>query len=46
MSTHDPLSLPIVTAGSAAGFFRTGQSLDYRRVGNPDSRFQPLTKAP
>jgi hypothetical protein len=46
MSTHDPLSLPIVTAGSAAGFFRTGQSLDYRRVGNPESRFQPLTKAP
>jgi hypothetical protein len=45
MSTHDPLSLPIVTAGSAAGFFRTGLSLDYRRVGNPDSRFQPLVSA-
>lgn len=45
MSTHDPLSLPIVTAGSAAGFFRTGLALDYRRVGNPDSRFQPLVKA-
>jgi hypothetical protein len=42
MSTHDPLSLPIVTAGSAAGFLRTGLSLDYRRVGHPDSRFQPL----
>jgi hypothetical protein len=46
MSTHDPLSIPIVTAGSAAGFFRTGLSLDYRRVGNPESRFQPLTAAP
>jgi len=45
MSTHDPLSLPIVTAGSAAGFFRTGLSLDYRRLGHPDSRFQPLLDA-
>lgn len=42
MSTHDPVSLPIVTAGSAAGFFRTGLSLDYRRLGDPDSHFQPL----
>jgi hypothetical protein len=45
MSTHDSVSLPIVTAGSAAGFFRTGLSLDYRRVGHPDSRFQPLVDA-
>lgn len=45
MSTHDPVSVPIVTAGSAAGFLRTGLSLDYRRVGNPDSRFQPLLGA-
>ena len=45
MSTHDPLSLPVVTAGSAAGFFRTGRSIDYRRVGNQDSRFQPLVDA-
>jgi hypothetical protein len=41
MSTHDPLSMPIVTCGSAAGFFKTGLSLDYRRVGHPDSRFDP-----
>lgn len=43
MSTHDPVSLPVVTAGSAAGFFRTGLSVDYRRRGNPDSRYKPLT---
>lgn len=45
MSTHDPLSLPVLTAGSAAGFFRTGLSVDYRRVGNADSKFQPLLDA-
>jgi hypothetical protein len=45
MSTHDPVSIPVVTAGSAAGFLRTGLSLDYRRVGNPASRFQPLVDA-
>jgi hypothetical protein len=45
MSTHDPLSLPVLTAGSAAGFFRTGLSVDYRRVGNEDSKFQPLLDA-
>jgi hypothetical protein len=45
MSTHDPVSLPIVSAGSAAGFFRTGLSVDYRRAGNPDSKFQPLLDA-
>jgi hypothetical protein len=42
MSTHDSISVPIVTAGSAAGFFRTGLSVDYRRTGNQNSRFQPL----
>ncbi len=31
-STHDPISMPIVTAGSAAGFFETGKALDYRRL--------------
>ena len=41
MSTHDPVSLPIVTAGSAAGFLKTGKSLDYRRVGDPNSKFDP-----
>jgi hypothetical protein len=45
MSTHDPVSLPVVTAGSAAGYFRTGLSIDYRRVGHPGARFQPLVAA-
>jgi hypothetical protein len=45
MSTHDPVSLPVVTAGSAAGYFRTGLSIDYRRVGHPEARFQPLIAA-
>jgi hypothetical protein len=42
MSTHDSISVPIVTAGSAAGFFRTGLAVDYRRMDNPGSKFQPL----
>jgi len=45
MSTHDPVSLPIVTAGSAGGAVRTGLSIDYRRAGHLDSRFQPLSDA-
>ena len=45
MSTHDPVSLPVVTAGSAAGFFRTGLSVDYRRIEHPDSLFHPLLNA-
>lgn len=45
MSTHDPVSLPVVTAGSAGGFFRTGLSIDYRRRESPDARYQPLSKA-
>ncbi len=28
--THDSDSMPVVTAGSAAGYFETGQFLDYR----------------
>jgi hypothetical protein len=45
MATHDPVSLPIVTAGSAAGALRTGLAIDYRRAGHPDSVFQPLLDA-
>jgi hypothetical protein len=41
-STHDPISIPVVTAGSAAGYFRTGLSVDYRRMGHEPSSFQPL----
>jgi hypothetical protein len=28
--THEARAIPVVTAGSAAGFFRTGQFVDYR----------------
>lgn len=45
MSTHDPVSIPIVTAGSAGGALRTGLYADYRRAGHPESRFQPLLDA-
>jgi hypothetical protein len=41
MSTHDALSLPIVMAGSAAGFLRTGQFIDLRRIGDPRSKLDP-----
>lgn len=34
-STHDAISLPIITAGSAAGYFKTGQYCDYRRLTAP-----------
>ena len=34
-STHDPISLPVVTAGSAAGFLKTGNYVDYRRLTGP-----------
>jgi hypothetical protein len=30
-STHEPISTPIITAGSAAGFLKTGVYADYRR---------------
>jgi hypothetical protein len=32
--THEPISLPIVTAGSAAGYFSTGNYVDYRNLGD------------
>ncbi len=32
-STHTPIELPVVTAGSAGGFFKTGQYADYRDLG-------------
>jgi hypothetical protein len=30
--THDPIELPVITAGSAGGFLRTGQYVDYRNL--------------
>jgi hypothetical protein len=38
METHGSVSLPVVTMGGAAGFFKTGQLYDYRRVGNENSK--------
>jgi hypothetical protein len=42
MSTHDSVTIPVVTFGSAAGFFKTGLLADYRRIGNPNSTFDPM----
>jgi hypothetical protein len=33
-TTHDPISLPIVTAGSGAGYFQPGKYVDYRNRNN------------
>jgi hypothetical protein len=41
METHGSASVPIVTFGSAAGFLRTGQFIDYRRTENRASSFDP-----
>jgi hypothetical protein len=38
--THESASIPVVTFGSAAGFFKTGQLVDYRRVDNASSAFE------
>jgi hypothetical protein len=35
VSTHDPIEMPVVTAGSAAGFFTTGNYTDYRNLSSP-----------
>lgn len=34
MVTHDSISMPVITAGSAAGYFRTGNYVDYRNRDN------------
>ncbi len=34
-ATHDPIELPVVTAGSAGGFFTTGNYADYRNLSSP-----------
>jgi len=41
MSTHDSVTIPVVTMGSAAGFFKTGVFADYRRLGNASSKYDP-----
>lgn len=46
MSTHDSVTIPVVTFGSAAGYLKTGLLADYRRIGNPDSTFDPQAGGP
>ncbi|HET9957750.1 MAG TPA: DUF1552 domain-containing protein [Polyangiaceae bacterium] len=41
METHGSVSIPVVTFGSAAGYFKTGQYLDYRRTESVASRYDP-----
>ena len=41
MSTHDSVSLPVVTFGSAGGYLKTGQLVDYRRTTSADSKYDP-----
>jgi hypothetical protein len=41
METHGSASVPVVTFGGAAGFFKTGRAIDYRRYGNQDSQHDP-----
>ncbi|HVY31688.1 MAG TPA: DUF1552 domain-containing protein [Polyangiaceae bacterium] len=42
MSTHDSVTIPVITFGSAAGYFKTGQLADFRRIGNASSTFDPM----
>jgi len=42
MATHDSVSLPVVTMGSAGGFFKTGLFADYRKMNGPNSKFDPM----
>ena len=32
VKTHDPIEMPVVTAGSAGGFFQAGRYVDYRNL--------------
>ncbi len=41
MSTHDSVTIPVITFGSAAGYFKTGLLADYRRIGHPSSTYDP-----
>jgi hypothetical protein len=41
MSTHDSGSIPVVTMGSAAGYFKTGLLADYRKINDANSKFDP-----
>ncbi len=41
METHGSVSIPIVTFGSAGGFFDTGKLVDFRRMTNKNSEWDP-----
>jgi hypothetical protein len=41
METHGSVSIPVVTFGSAAGFFKTGVFADYRRTDPEAASFDP-----
>jgi hypothetical protein len=43
MSTHDSYSIPVVTFGSAGGYFNTGLYCDYRKIGETAAKIQPST---
>lgn len=38
METHASMTIPVITFGSAGGFFKTGQFLDFRRTEDTGSR--------
>lgn len=39
METHGSVSIPTVTFGSAANYFKTGQYFDFRRTEDPKSKY-------
>jgi hypothetical protein len=39
--THDGWTLPVITAGSAGGYFRTGQYVDYRATNRIIDYYEP-----
>jgi hypothetical protein len=41
MSTHDSYAIPVVTFGSAGGYFKTGIYCDYRNMGETAAQIQP-----
>ncbi len=41
METHEAYGVPIVTFGSAAGYFKTGLYCDYRKLGETNAAIAP-----
>jgi hypothetical protein len=41
METHGSVSIPVITFGGAAGYFKTGLLCDYRRTTNKSSEYDP-----